>query len=197
MPSLPEVPERLWRLLGRAAVALLVGLTLTIALISRGTFDPAPVGEPREVLTLSNVSFPAGAGDLTWLPGEPDGNSFTAQLTASAKNGARFGLAFGSQEEAVVLAVDPAAGYVALWRHISGEESALMPWQTWPHVRPQAAENELWLDIMDGSVVAARVNGELMWRGALPLGGTTAGLWSAAPGGPSDLQLGVLRLYGD
>jgi hypothetical protein len=66
-----------------------------------------------------------------------------------------------------------------------------LPWQTWPHVRPEV--NEIWLDV-EGDGLTVRVNREFLWEGEVEMGGQV-GLWLESYGGAAAVSFQELKLY--
>ena len=89
------------------------------------------------------------------------------RLTAVYQSGERdigYGLLLGTLHTTTAIKLSP-LGYLTIAQSpISNLQSpiSLLPWQTWPHVRPN--QNEIWLDV-DGSQWTVRVNRELLWVG--------------------------------
>lgn len=171
----PSPPPAVWRWLGLAAVLLLVATVAAISLISTGLFDPQPLGEQVSRQTLSPRTVAAGETGLFWtdtpLPETPA--SLRLDAEGGTKATAGYGLAVGNPEEYLGAAVS-SAGYVALWQQAGSERNYLLPWQPWPHVRPDAS-NEMQIDV-DGEQITIRVNRELLWQGESQLHGRQVAL---------------------
>ncbi|MBP6470510.1 MAG: hypothetical protein KBE23_06875 [Chloroflexi bacterium] len=146
------------------ALLLLAALAIGAALISAGVFDPpvngVMVGErPLPSPTTLSPDRPF----LTWLDEPLPTTNYTVRLTAVHKFGepdVAYGLIIG---DAVTVLVSP-LGFVA----VRVGETAVVPWQPWPHVHTGAEPNEIWLNV--GGVeghggVSVRINRELLWAG--------------------------------
>lgn len=90
-------------------------------------------------------------------------------LTANWQEGDEFsayGVAVGSDDAYTAVTVSP-LGYTA----VAQNQSDLLPFQPWPHIKTGHATNEIWLDVT-GSQMRIRLNKELLWSGeAAPPGG--------------------------
>ncbi|MFW6063439.1 MAG: hypothetical protein ACOC9V_04610 [Chloroflexota bacterium] len=169
MNNLDHSPSpQVWRVLGVAAVLLLVGAVLAISVISAGLFDPQPAGPEQERLPLQPQALVAGERRDRWLEGTDVAAPFTARLTAALVEGdvdSAYGLTVGQPQHSLTVAVSPTA-YAAVWRTTAeGQEEMLMPWQPWPHVNQDRQTNEIQIDVQEGQVTA-RVNREILWQGA-------------------------------
>lgn len=204
--SLPpdERSRRAWRLLRLAALGLLALAGLVVVLIVAGVFDPQPNGQLITVTTPGRVTVPGGQSRTipqaaAWPAGAPP-ERFTARLTAAHAAGetdSGYGLALGDGRNRVMVAVSP-PGYVAIWQEMGAEPTYLLPWQTWPHVRTGAAENEIWLDVAQiaaGAEVTAWVNREQLWRGALTWQPDGVALWLGSFGGPATVDFSALEWF--
>ena len=180
-----------------AAAALLVIAVSLVALIAGGAFDPRPLGPlvqrdnpgPRALPGPGEASFPLVAPFSGAWP-----NQYSVRLTAAQTGGdldSGYGLALGDKTNALVVAVSP-LGYVAILRTgMDGTPAYVLPWQTWPHVRPEAAPNEIWLDVERGdgpTRVTVRINREVLWRGEVEALSDGAALWLAGFGGPAQVD---------
>lgn len=182
-----------------AAAVLLAGVGL-VALIAAGAFDPRPLGplvrsdtlEPRALAARGEASFA--------LPDPFDGNwpdHTSIHLTAAFAEG-ELDSGYGLTAGGLTVAVSP-LGYVAIWEQ--GDDGApvyYLPWQTWPHARPGAATNEIWLDIeQDGGPtrVTAWLNRERLWQGNLAAPVTNASLWLGSFGGPVRVDFQSVEWY--
>ncbi len=166
---------------------------LAVLLIAAGVFDPQPLGpliqtdrlapqglqQPGEMLIPLSVPWASGA-----VP-----SRFSVRLKAAYQEGeldSGWGLALGRDSSRLVVALSPLS-YVAIRQdEKDGQPAFLLPWQTWPHVRPGPAENELWLDVaQDGkgqAAVTVWINRELLWRGELDQAPDELWLWLSTYG---------------
>lgn len=156
------------------ALLLLAALVIGAALISAGVFDPplngVMVGErplPSPTSLVPDRPF------LIWLDESLPATNYTLRLTAVHKSGepdVGYGLivgdgdiATGDGAIAVTVLVSP-LGYVT----VRVGETAVVPWQPWPHVHTGAKPNEIWLNVggVEGNGgVSVRINRELLWAG--------------------------------
>jgi hypothetical protein len=211
------LPPWTWRVLGVAAVGLLLTAVLGIGLISAEVFDPKPFGQLQEEVTPGERALAAGKRQLDWLdmalPPEP----FSLRLTAAHAGGERdigYGIALGGAEANVVVAVSP-LGYVAIWEQVDGESVVQMPWQTWPHVhrdgghvpgtsevpgasssqmRGEGEPNELQLDVSEGQL-SVRINRELLWEGEWRESASGVGLYLESFGEATRVDFRQLELF--
>lgn len=161
-----------------SAGGLSVLAAVAVLLIAAGVFDPKTLGPLIQTDRLGahtlkqpgDVFIPLSA---PWASAAAP-NRFSVRLKAAYQEGeldSGFGLALGDGSSRLVVALSP-LGYVTVQRD-GGDDppTYLLPWQTWPHVRPGPAENELWLDVDNGNDgrtdVTAWINRELLWRGEL------------------------------
>lgn len=175
------------------AGGLSIPAAVAVLLIAAGVFDPQPLGPllqtdrpgPHALNHPGETLIPATA---PWPPDSPPAR-FSIRLKAAYRQGeldSGFGLALGSGSSRLVVALSP-LGYVAVRQDAEdGQPVYPMPWQTWPHGRPGAAENELWLDVDQSDVgrtdVTAWLNRELLWRGELDKAPNDLSLWLSTYG---------------
>ncbi|WP_420627460.1 hypothetical protein [Candidatus Leptofilum sp.] len=165
----------------RGAMAyLLATAAFLIILITAGVFDPKPVGELKTTLPASTFTVSQPGQTIQWLDAPlPDGD-FSVRGTAVLQNGnpdSGIGLALGSREGSFIVAVSP-LGYVLVQQ--AGE--VVLPWQPWPHVQPNNAPNEIWID-MRGEELTIWLNRELLWQGSHLLSMRKIGIFSEGFGG--------------
>ena len=178
--------QQVGRWLGWSAVLLLGLAVLGISLISMGVFDPPLAGEKESVIPLDR-ELTTTTEQVEWLDVAVAGDEVTMWLAAAYTSGEQdssYGLALGSPENYLVVAVSP-AGYVTVFQvnseqlpvtsyqlpvtsyqslNLSVSPSPLLPWQPWPHVWRGQQSNEFLLEIV-GDDVTARVNREWLWQG--------------------------------
>ena len=149
------------------AVLLLLTILLLVGFTASGWGDPHPLGELVQTVQPGVMVIPATGEQLTWLETELLRKRFSVRLTAVYQSGERdigYGLLLGTLHTTTAIKLSP-LGYLTIAQSpISNLQSpiSLLPWQTWPHVRPN--QNEIWLDV-DGSQWTVRVNRELLWVG--------------------------------
>ncbi|MGW8319517.1 MAG: hypothetical protein ACWGPS_09745 [Candidatus Promineifilaceae bacterium] len=201
MHSRENVPSATWRWLGLSAVLILIVAVTMIGLISTGRFDPKPLGRLQQQMTFGVRDVAAGESILSWPLQLEDESSFTVRLTAALDEGETdmgYGLALGSEANYVTAAVSP-TGYVTIQPDVgSGSQptpSGSIPWQTWPHVRTGQQTNEIWANVVQGSLAEVRINRELLWQGNLPLDGHQVGLWAESFGGPAAVDFSSLEVF--
>jgi hypothetical protein len=200
------------RWIGRAAVLLLLAALLGIGLISAGVFDPQPPGDFVTGLPVETLSVAAGNSRLQWLDTPLPAGRYSFHLTAALQSGEQdigYGLALGDERRYLVAAVSP-LGYVTIANHESANSNLLrvayfvpslnrqygtgntpLPWQPWPHVRPET--NEIWLDVA-GDQLTVRVNREWLWQGTVETSGRV-GLWLESYGQAAAVHFQELNLF--
>lgn len=156
------------------ALSLLLLLTLWVGLIviGAGWLDPKPNGAWAGELPFPAQTIPSHSRQTIPLAESFPPTGYSLRLTAVHQSGeldVGYGLALGAGAAQVRVLLSP-LGYVM----VGQGETAVLPWQPWPHARSGDAANELWLDVGgaagDGRL-AIRVNRELLWQG--PIGDLT------------------------
>ncbi len=196
--SVPEqaFPPRVLRWIGALAIAVLAIAIAGILVISAGLFDPFPAHLDVTPRTPDPLPVPAGATVRRWEGALPPGGVADVRLAATAaREPVAYGLLLGGPERALAAAVS-SEGYLAIWVDEGGDETALLPWQTWPHVRPGGAENEIRLG-RDGDRVSVWVNRERLWEGVISGLGDQVGVVAIAPAGPAEARFTRLELWPD
>ncbi len=177
-----------WRWLWGSALATLHLLLITLGLIAAGVFDPPRVGQ-RVGLPPVTLTLAAGEESLAWMPAAlPE--TFHILIQGVLQSGAvdsGFGLVLGSPACHLGMGVSP-TGYLTLWQTAGEATTPLRPWQAWPHVQIEGA-NEIWVNV-EGDQMSWRVNGEQAWAATLPCptNPRQVGYWAAAYGGPVTLR---------
>ena len=188
-----EQIQQVGRWLGWSAVLLLLVAVGGISLISMGVFDPPTVGGVEISIPLSR-ELTTPAEQVEWLDAAATQESFSIGLAATYTHGEQdsgYGLAFGSPEDYLVIAISP-VGYVTVFQVSSFEfqvsssdppisqsptpHSPLLPWQPWPHIRQGEQRNEFLLEMV-GEQMTIRLNGELLWQGTWRGRGRTPALY--------------------
>ncbi|MEJ2750512.1 MAG: hypothetical protein P8183_21785 [Anaerolineae bacterium] len=182
---------------------LLVTAVTFILLISWGTFDPQPVGSLQWELPLSPQAITMGAEAITWLNVTTPVQDYSLRLKMTHQSGERdvlYGLVIGGENVFWATAVSP-LGYVAIWQqhppatnNQQPTTNYYFPFQTWPHVQPDA--NEIWLDVVNGRATV-RVNRELLWQGEVAPAAGQIGLWLESFGGTAVVEFQSLQLFAD
>ncbi len=188
------------------AGGLIILAAVAVLLIAVGVFDPKPLGRliqtdrlaPHTLQQLGEEFIPL---DAPWASAAAP-SRFSVRLKTAYQEGALdsgFGLALGSGSSRLVVALSP-LGYVAIRQDgEDGPPAYPLPWQTWPHVRPGTAENELWLDVDqtdDGqTAVTAWLNRELLWRGELDEAVDDLSLWLSTYGAPVAVDFRSLEWF--
>lgn len=183
------------RWLGLAAVGVLLAAIGGILAISAGLTDPTPATLPAHSMQLEPVTLPAATSQLAWVAAAPPESRLDIRLTAAWESGdldAAYGLAWGSPAGYLAAAVSP-TGYVAIWLYEGGQEHALLPWQTWPHVRPGAAGNEIQIERQEETIVV-RVNREKLWTGRGPTSGAQVGIVVQSFNNPTTIRFQQLQM---
>src|SRR5690554_5568142 len=190
------LPTHTWRVLGIAAVGLLLTAVAGIALISAGVFDPKPIGRLQLQLAPGERMLDGGERLLEWLDEPLPQAPFSTRLTAahiSGEQDAGYGLALGSRQEHLDVALSP-LGYVTVWQEMDGERVEHMPWQTWPHVRRGQEINELQVDAQNGQI-SARINRELLWQGNWESAGGNVGIYAESFGEAALIEFRDVALF--
>jgi hypothetical protein len=214
-----SLPKQTWRILGLTAVLLLVAAVTGIGFISAGMFDPKPVGELTAELPLQPITIPSKTEQLTWLDYDLPSGSFTVRLTAAYQSGSldsAYGLALGSQEQALLIALSP-TGYAAIQTFtppaaegeldnmianhplngtLSNSLVPILEWQPWPHINTGTGPNEIWLD-QRGNTITIRINRELFWTDSFPIQFVKAGLWLTSYDEPVTITFETFFLFSD
>jgi hypothetical protein len=149
---------------------LLLAFLLGVLVIGAGWLDPKPNGAWAGERPFPAQTIPPGSRQTIPLAESFPESNYSLRLTAVHQSGepdAAYGLALGDGAARVLLSP---LGYAL----VEVGETAVLPWQPWPHVGSGDAANELWLDV--GGVagngrLAIRVNRELLWQG--PIGDQT------------------------
>ncbi len=161
------------RVVSWLGVLLFVVLAAGVGLVSAGVFDPPLNGTVWRARPFPSQTLLAGTDFLTWLDEPLPETNYSLRLTAVHQSGnsdVGYGLAVGDEAHALVVLVSP-LGYVT----VRVGDTAVVPWQPWPHVHTGAEPNEIWLNVggVEGNGRASvRLNRELLWAGEV---GTLAG----------------------
>lgn len=168
-----------------------------IGLISAGVFDPKPNGRHLATIPLPHAEVGSQDRRLIWLQQSAPGVNYSLRLTAALASGeldSAYGLALGDETRHLVAAISP-TGYVSIWHQDGQDQDHIIPWRTWPHVRPELGANELWLDVQDRRLTAIRTNREILWQGQRPLEGERIGLWAESFAGPATVDFQQLEIF--
>ena len=223
-PQTSPLPRQSWRILGLAAVLLLTATVTAIGLISAGFFDPKPVGELTAELPLQPQSIPAGTQSLNWLDYPLTADDFSLRLTAAYESGdldVGYGLALGSEDAALVVAVSP-LGYAAIthFEPLPSQTNSnlgeldtmiangppvnaakqpgtpLLEWQPWPHVNTDQEPNEIWVD-KRGETITVRITREILWTGNVSISASQVGLWSGSSNEAGTVDFETLAIFSE
>jgi hypothetical protein len=187
-----------WHWLNWSAVLILGGAVIMITLISAGVFDPKPIGRLLLTVPLKQVNVGAEEKRLDWLDEPAPAPDYSLRLTAALGGGevdSAYGLVLGNETRYLAAACSP-TGYVAIWQQDGDRLNKIVPWRTWPHVRPELEANELWLDVEDGQLTTIRTNREILWQGQLAVDGRRIGLWAESFAGPVTVDFQQLEIFG-
>ncbi|MBK8900131.1 MAG: hypothetical protein IPM53_03020 [Anaerolineaceae bacterium] len=171
---------------------LLAAAVFLIILIASGVFDPKPVGTRQTTLSATTLTVSQPGQTIRWLDTPLPAGDFSVRGTAVLQSGnpdSGVGLALGSEDQAVVVAVSP-SGYVLVQQ---GDEP-LLPWQPWPHVRTDNTPNEIWIDVR-GEEMTVRLNRELLWQGTYQLSTRSLGLFGEGFGETAVYAFSTLELF--
>lgn len=196
-------PARRW--LWRVSVALATVALAAVMAIAAGLFDPRPYGSlqgteypGQQVITANDESYYSLSPP--WSSTTPP-TRYSIRLAAAHEGGepdSAYGLALGSGDSQLVIGVTP-LGYVAV-RAGGGAAAYPVPWQVWPHVRPGAADNEIWVDVGNDAgetKVTARVNRELLWEGKVDDMPADFALWGASFDDPATVDFRSVEWFAD
>ncbi|KPK05196.1 MAG: hypothetical protein AMJ56_16285 [Anaerolineae bacterium SG8_19] len=197
-----ELPPLAWRWLSILAVILLLVIVSGIGLISAGVFDPKPLGSAKVEYPLNPVDIQGNSQELNWIENQISLAMFTVRLTASRLRGEvdiAYGLAIGDKNDYLVVAVSP-LGYYSIWRGSdlasqTENNQVIESWQTWPHVRTDENDNEIWIDVQNDRITSIRINREILWQEPLPIHSRGIGLWVQSFGEPAVIDFQKIELF--
>ncbi len=193
------------RALRGAALTLLVIAVVAVALIVAGAFDPQPFGAPASVEQPGPRTLTDAGEAVTPLtaPWTTPPNRFSIRLKAAHTAGepdSGYGLALGDGAGQLVVALSP-LGYATVREEQAGAEPVVhLPWQTWPHVRPGTAANEIWLDVENGdgrAAVTVWINRELLWQGTIGVAPRQIGLYQTTFGEPATVDFSRVEWFAE
>jgi hypothetical protein len=194
--------SKLSRWIGYTAIIVFLVVILGIALISAGIFDPKPIGSLELTFEPGTLEVSAGASHFQKLDEVHSLSSGTIRLTAALIEGELdmgYGLSFGPVDQQVGIGISP-LGYLTVW-HDEGvlaadkEASPNIPWRTWPHVRQNFEENEIWADIENQRLKTIYVNRELLWQGDIPIQSVPLSIWAESFGESTKVNYPKLEIY--
>ena len=146
---------------------MLLVAAMTIIAISAGIFDPIPLGDLFESYRLEQEEIVAEEELLTWLIQPAPAGDFSLRLTGAWLAGEQdigYGLVIGDPERYLVIAVSP-LGYLSVWIETLGNGAPatekLVSWRTWPHVGLAKDQNEIWIDVQDGTITKVWINRDI------------------------------------
>jgi hypothetical protein len=171
-------------------------------LISAGVFDPKPLGSAKVEYPLNPVDIQGNSQELNWIENQISLAMFTVRLTASRLRGevdVAYGLAIGDKNDYLVVAVSP-LGYYSIWRGSdlasqTENNQVIESWQTWPHVRTDENDNEIWIDVQNDRITSIRINREILWQEPLPIHSRGIGLWVQSFGEPAVIDFQKIELF--
>jgi hypothetical protein len=184
-------------LLRLAAWLVVGGAAVTLVLVLSAVFDPKPMGAPVWSSQTGQIRVEANVRSVQWIE-----NSFalpltyTLRLRAARLHGeldSSYGLVVGERGNPLIVALSP-LGCVT----IEHGDAAVLPWQTWPHVKTGDQINEIWLDVRPlgpTSQITVRINRELLWSGEIALSGSEVGLLVESFGEPTTVDFSHLELF--
>ena len=165
------------RLLGLAAVGVLVLAIGGILLMSAGIFDPIPATLPTAPLPLSPMTLTTTEPRLVWLAEADPSAPLDARLTVAGNAGSpdvAYALLLGNPVTFLAVILSP-AGYTSISLHEKGRQIDILPAQTWPHIHPGSELNEIQFTRQD-QTITVRLNRETLWSGRVPLTETCLGI---------------------
>ena len=172
--------------------SLLAAAVILIVLIISGVFDPKPVGKRQTTLPAAALTINQPGQTIRWLDVPLPAGDFSVRGTAVLQSGnpdSGVGLALGRDAEAFVVAVSP-LGYVLVQQ--AGEP--VLPWQPWPHVRPDDTPNEIWIDV-HGEEITVRLNRELLWQGNYSLSTRNLGVFGEGFGETAVYTFSTVEIF--
>ena len=159
----------------RGALAyLLATAVFLIILIASGLFDPKPVGSLQTALPATNLNISEPGQTIVWLDQMLPAGDFSVRGTAVYQSGSLdsgVGFALGDETGQFIVAVSP-LGYVLVQQN----DTAVLPWQPWPHIQLENEPNEIWIDVR-GEEITVWMNRELLWQGIYSLPTRNLGLF--------------------
>lgn len=171
---------------------LLATAVFLIILIASGLFDPKPVGKLQTTLPATTLTVDKPGQTITWVDGSLPVSDFSLRGTAVYQSGnldSGVGLALGDETSQFIVAVSP-LGYALVQQN----ETAVLPWQPWPHVRLEDNPNEIWIDVQ-GEEITVRLNRELLWQGTGPLPTRNLGLFAEYFGETAVFSITSLEIF--
>ena len=184
------------------AVLLLIVMVLAIGAIASGIFDPALAGPLQWRLNGGQIAVAPQSRHVTWLEEEIPQTDFTIRATGAFIRGEEdsgYGLTFGDEENYLAVAVSP-LGYLAIWQSDLNtsaiNDSYLLQWQTWPHVKGDHELNEIWIDIA-GDQASVRINREWLWEGKIGRKSRRIGLLGESFGEGALFDFRSVELFAD
>lgn len=171
---------------------LLATAVFLIILIASGVFDPKPIGELQTLLPSTDLNVSDTGQTITWLAEPLPTGDFSVRGTAVWQSGSLdsgAGLVLGDENSQFIVAVSP-LGYVL----VQQDETAVLPWQPWPHVRLEDDPNEIWIDVR-GEEITVRVSRELLWQGSYDLPRRKLGLFGKNFGGTAVYTFPTLEIF--
>lgn len=184
-------------------IIMLLAAVMTIIVISAGIFDPKPLGKLFESHRLERKEIAAEEQLLTWLNQSAPAGDFSLRLTGAWLSGEQdigYGLVIGDPERYLVLAVSP-LGYLSVWIETLGNgaptSEKLVSWRTWPHVGLAKDQNEIWIDVQDGTVTKVWINRELLILDPAELPGRDLGYWLSSYGEPASVNFDSLEVFSE
>ncbi len=157
------------RLLHWTAVALLAPILATTFLILTGFFDPIPTETNSITIQPASLTTAPQGKQIVWLTTTPT-PPFSIRLNVALQSGeidSGYGLLLGANDAYFGVAVAP-TGYLTVWQ-TGTQDTTILPWQTWPHVKTDKVANEIWLDVSADNTVTIRVNREFLWSGEIDM----------------------------
>jgi hypothetical protein len=177
----------------RGALAyLLATAVFLIILIASGVFDPKPLGERQTSLPEISLIVSKPGQTIMWLDETLPVGDFSVRGTAVHQSGSLdsgVGLALGDENNQFIVAVSP-LGYVL----VQHDDTAVLPWQPWPHVQLEDKPNEIWIDVQ-GEEITVRLNRELLWQGTYSLPTRNLGIFGESFGGTAVYTVSTLEIF--
>ena len=171
---------------------LLAAAVFLIILIASGVFDPKPIGERQTTLPATSLTVDKPGQTIIWLDERLPSGDFSVRGTAVYQSGSLdsgVGLALGDENSQLIVAISP-LGYAL----VQQDDTAVLPWQPWPHVRLEENPNEIWIDVQ-GEEITVRINRELLWQGNRSMPTRNLGLFGENFGETAAYTFSTLEIF--
>lgn len=173
---------------------LAVSLYLAVIFLFK-PLDPQPAFKQ---LTFQQSDVPISApphSETTIFLETPPSQNLSVVATAVFVAGeidSSYGLIFKAQDGRLLkIGLSPTGQAMIL-----NGDTAVLPWQPWPHVHQEDIANELWVDIIHDQMII-RLNQELLWRGEIEPGSYEVGLFAQSFGTTAQYTFSEIQQFTD